>query len=405
MAAPAAELSDNSMFLQKACTVILVTSPIESHPSTELLDRCLSSIIRSFPELDGCRIIVACDGAKCVADGAVKPWRRIFGKTDKATVQKYRGFLESLTARPWMVCNRPREVFNGNESSLPIPDLETGLEWLGFALTLKRALGLVTTPTVFVTCHDFELLPETLVGVNTRELVDALLANHGNGEESTRTSPCPPNYIGLPTMKAHSFALRHAEALKGLPLLSLENSSLVLEPMGMWKDSPHFARTDTYRDLVFGQAGSEENPRLHVFKRGHFIEDTLGQRMIDALKKAPCAAPLLGAAESTGQSGGATKAAVFARFGTYLLRCQKPCIYHLDGRVYVPVSKRAAKGYELAEFESERAEAARVFVLQRQALISAEEEESPQSSLQTHRNRNRPQEGVGVSASDENCGA
>jgi hypothetical protein len=168
----------------------------------------------------------------------------------------------------------------------------------------------------------------------------------------------------------------------------------------MWKDSPHFACTDTYRNLVFKtHALGTDLDCLHVFKRGHFIEDTLGQKMIDALKRATSTKNIVpteaAAAAADGEEAGSgpnlavetiaetkaeTKASVFSRFGTYLLQCAKPCIFHLDGRVYVPVSQRGARGYLLADFETQRARMAEEFVHRRKSACEVLTEDTKEAS-------------------------
>jgi hypothetical protein len=352
---------------QIPCSVIIVTSPIESNPSTELIDRCLSGIFRCFPVLSTCKIIIACDGCKCVPDDKAKLGRRIFGRANRSTIENYRSFLDVLSERGWMECDRPREITREDGS-------ESDLEWLGFALTLKRALMKVTTPLVFVTCHDFELVEGTLEGVDAEVLIRALL------NDSTDSTAAPVKYIGLPTMKAQSFSLRHGETLKGLRPILLQDSacSLHLEPLGMWKDSPHFARTDTYRDFVFGSGTTNPShpESFHVFKRGHFIEDTLGQKMIDSLKRAsrqPSESEDKGASseniatDAMEASPIDSKTQLFNQFGTYLLRCSSPCIYHMDGRVYVPTADRRDRGYSLHDFEVERALIAREIIHSRES--------------------------------------
>ena len=305
--------------LSSLITIVVVTSPIQSNPSTELLDRCLSSIIRTWPQLAECPKVIAADGCRECAPG--KNRKRVFGKADAATIHRYHMFLDTLNARPWLTVNRPR----------PIDELST--EWSGFAITLQKAIeDHVTTPLVFVTPHDYELEDESLVDVTIDRLARVIL----DSSKERRV-----NYVGLPNAKTLTFHKRHNIALEGLETILLRGDPAIsLIPLGLWKENPHLASVQTYRDFVFGENG------LHRFKRGHFIEDTLGQQMLQVLK-------------STHED----KQSCFNSFGTYLLQSKAPCTHHINGISYVETKERACRGYSLAkDFEIQRSEAAVEFV-------------------------------------------
>ena len=98
-----------------------------------------------------------------------------------------------------------------------------------------------------------------------------------------------------------------------------------LNPLCLWRENPHFAKTKIYREVVFGVEGaasnnhnSNNNARRRRqapkrFKRGQFIEDTFGQEMIYNIKDKGMEA--------------------FQEYDTYLLDMGEgvSCSYHMDG--------------------------------------------------------------------------
>ena len=394
--------------LRRIVTIIIVTSPLESsNPSTELIDRCITSIFQTFPTLLGCKIVIAADGCEqqltgddddndneveedehddhqddhngtdiydaghvTVAVGeegdgdgnddaeeeVVEPStdddggqhghatnarrsnnniksnkrnkrsirskrKRIFGKANVDTLRRYNEFLNKLEEeerRAWLVVDRPTplsESSSNNSTPCTVDNLST--EWLGFALTLKKAMkNHVTTPIVFVSPHDYELIPSVLQQVNIQRLLDTILLSSSSSLSSSSRERKKPavNYIGLANAKSVHSKKRHSTALQGIESIVLskfdddcdcnstgsttsrdyanhaldhENNNvdrrslmITLEPLAMWKENPHFASVEAYWNIVFNN-----NPTTkHKFKRGHFIEDTLGQKMLQLLK-------------------------------------------------------------------------------------------------------------------------
>jgi hypothetical protein len=330
-------------------TIVIVTSPVESNPSTELLDRCLLSIVRAWPELSDCHVVVAADG--CQQDESVldSKRKRVFGKASAAQLRNYHDFLDRLEERSWMTVDRPTAIQNDDDGD------DTGLlstEWLGFALTLQKAIEThVTTPLVFVTPHDYELETEPLKDIRVEQLAQAILC------EKSDTNRHAVNYIGLHNAKTLTLSQRNASVLQNLPSIVLQETSTMnsenwmLSPLASWKENPHLASVRAYRDVVF------EN-RIHRFKRGHFIEDTLGQKMLQALKDSDDAT--------------ITKQQLFESFGTFLLepppneinnKKKQPCTFHINGLRYIGADQRTSRGYApLKAFEVERAQAAKEFV-------------------------------------------
>jgi len=285
--------------LDTLVTIVIVTSPIASNPNTEMFDRCMNGIFRSFPPLRNCPIIAACDGVQIIEEssnskksGATK---RIFGKCTRDNYERYDRFCQELASRCWLQVDRQSE-------------------WQGFALTLRSALKLVKTPVVMVLPHDYELMPDVLSAIDLRSVI----------HEMIETSDI--NYIGLPNPQSFKMRLRHSTALINLEGRNMISEGIRLEPLVMWKENPHFAKVEAYRTIVFS----------HRFKRGQFIEDTLGQEMLAAIKE-------------RGNE---------AFYNLYLLSMEEPCSFHMDGPRYLPIDEKRKRGYAIQVFEIEAAKQA-----------------------------------------------
>lgn len=298
--------------LSSVVTIVIVTSPTASNPSTEMIDRCMTGVIRSFPGLQCCRIVVACDGVQVIVNSSVAvsssnpkvKTKRIFGKCSKECFDRYDQYCRALQARVWLKVDRQTE-------------------WKGFALTLQSALQQhVSTPLVMVLPHDYELSSTSeLASIDIRDLLQEMLAS------------TDINYVGLPNPRSSTIKSRHAEALRGLSARTIQvghSSERILEPLAMWKENPHFAKVETYQTFVFSRH----------YKRGQFIEDTLGQEMLANIK----------------ENG------IKAFPGTYLLSLDAPCSFHMDGPRYLPILERQALRYSVQDFEVEAAQQAANFV-------------------------------------------
>ena len=80
------------MALKERLTIILVTSPILSHPSTELIDRVIASF-GLVKDLCSCSLLILADGVKC---GKFRPKK---GVVTSEMVDTYDTFLERLRVK------------------------------------------------------------------------------------------------------------------------------------------------------------------------------------------------------------------------------------------------------------------------------------------------------------------
>ena len=156
--------------LSEWVTIVLITSPVASNPSTEMVDRCISGVVRSFPSLRRASIVVGCDGV-AVTTKTKSTTARIYGKCSAEQYQNYRAFVQTLQARKWLQVHHV-------------------VEWQGFALTLKGALErYVQTPLVMVLPHDYELTPDALAHIHLPQLLSEMRREK-------------INYIGLPNPRS-----------------------------------------------------------------------------------------------------------------------------------------------------------------------------------------------------------
>ena len=80
------------MALKDRLSIILVTSPIVSHPSTELIDKVVASFDK-VKDLCSCSLLILADGVKC---GKFRPKK---GVVTREMVNTYDSFLERLRVK------------------------------------------------------------------------------------------------------------------------------------------------------------------------------------------------------------------------------------------------------------------------------------------------------------------
>lgn len=339
-----------------ALTGIIVTSPVSSHPCTELLDRVVFSLSRCARGFCACPLVVVCDG---YAIGPHDADRRNFGTITQEQAASYEQFKSRL---------RKEE-----RSGTTILELS---EWRGFALALEAALELVRTPLVLVCPHDYEFLHEVdlprICGLilqcdgmqaslpQISELLrgaeatadgryvtaGAELKSHcSDAEEDGR--PLLISYVGFCAAKQVKDYYKRGAGKDNsrVGMAACEVSGLLLWPLLAWKENPHIASVAAYRRLVFGH---------DRFRRGEFIEDRLGNVMRDDIKSRGIAHHQRNYGMYLCLPGGATG----DDDGAAGPQECKPTLYHMDGRCYRPVGERIKLGWKVAQWEVERASAA-----------------------------------------------
>jgi len=316
----------------RAVSVIITTSPVQSHPSLELLRKVWHSLQQHLPGFADHRlpVCIVCDG--CVV---VEPGSRIAHKRGRVTAElaaRYRQYIDDLRQAP-------------NVRVMVIP------ERVGFGWAVRTALReCVDTPLVLVVQHDYALVAP----VPLPQLAECLAQN------------VDIHYIGFVSRTTRDYDVRrsHAPGFVTAAALSASSSSpavltpiqrapgVALLPCCFWYDKTHLARRQYYLDTVFvarqarspepdqPDLGDQQQQHKHnrstrgrgdgdgdsgggearkgtplVVKRGDFIEDTWGHEQLRHL-----------AAHGLDS--------MLARFGTYFWYSPERTIVmrHLHGR-------------------------------------------------------------------------
>ena len=269
--------------------VVVVTSPITSHPSTALLE----TIFASFDLVEGLRgreVVVVADGAR---EGKYRPKR---GEVPTKVVEAYTGYLDRVEeiakeAEPGSVWANTRVV------RLP--------EHRGFGHALLAGLHEVTTEFVLVVQHDHPFTARFSI----RPVLDFL-------EEGEA------NYVSLPI----STVFRHINRCFSLHKMDLRARTLCrgdarFTPILFWYDGTHVARRSAYLKLVY--EGDQPLPL------GVFIEDTFSQRAKQLMRN--------------------DFSTWFPVFSTWMFQPsgerEEALICHLDGRNYMEDAERLERGW------------------------------------------------------------
>eukprot|EP00041_Stephanoeca_diplocostata_P019544 m.423289 g.423289 ORF g.423289 m.423289 type:complete len:398 (-) comp21332_c0_seq2:1701-2894(-) len=260
--------------VQNRLTIILTTSPVQSNPSTQMIEEVVGDIAH-VPSLVSCKKMIVCDGCT-VADG--DKFRS--GKVTKESLQRYDEYIERLAS----IVRQGHGSF-ANTTLLRMPSRH------GFGLAVKAALGRVTTPYVMIMQHDRPFvasfpLPAVLAAMDA----DPAL-----------------KYVGLHTGSTRDYAHRTRTKYKNkIKIEPYVSGGLEFLPMVFWYDSTHISTTEHYRSFVFG-------PRR--LTKGNFIEADLGQVQIQDI--------LAGGMEA------------HAQYGTWLLNdVDERVVCHINGRGY-----------------------------------------------------------------------
>lgn len=270
--------------LRERLTVIITTSPVRRHPSTELIDEVLASR-RLALGTSSCDIIIVCDGYRRRNGDGIEFTQPNYrqGIADAESAMKYDAYKDVLRSRA--------VAAHGDAPSVQVLELDSRH---GFGFAVRAALPLVKTPYILVMQHDRVVMREV-------DIPRVLAAMEGD--------PTRLKYVGLPT----STTIVHREHVLskyGLRIepFTIDAGGLQVLPLVQWYDSMHLAQADYYRNFVFG-------PRKLVV-RGGFIEDKFGQAQLADIR-----------------ARGVDVA--HAEWGTYLLYGDgfaEPCVGHLDGR-------------------------------------------------------------------------
>ena len=131
-------------------TVIVVTSPVRSHPSTALIETTMEAM-RHGEGLQQCRKIIVCDGYRKQRTDTGQPTKRHMnasksmrsGIVDEEGAEAYDEFKQRLER---LACARSADT----DSMFFRSELVTLTQRLGYGHALLAGLKMVTTPYVLV---------------------------------------------------------------------------------------------------------------------------------------------------------------------------------------------------------------------------------------------------------------
>ena len=353
--------------LRDLLTIIVTTSPIKSHPSTEMLERTFDTFEFAGEDFLNCRKVIVCDGFRQHDTGEKVSKKHTNAKqamrngiVNQEQADNYIAFKERLRK----LCRDAKD--NSPFRSTVVEELD---ERMGYGFALRHALRhCVSTPFVCVIQHDRSFMRPTpmkdvvhamwchrtikYVGVSMRSNLryrDIFLAKYGKSSEDEIKSMVlrPPELLldasvygpngsskdvvaKLVSDKvfksvqacsdAYQTSLQCTDQLKWVE----ENPppegkhQLSLTPTLFWYDNTHVCETAHYRDFVF-------NPKYKMVARGGFVEDKLS--------------PVI---KRTTERLGLTEG--HARFGCFLLDDHSGYYFtgHLDGGNYVTEKEKPA---------------------------------------------------------------
>jgi len=278
------------MSLHDKLSIILVTSPIVSHPSIELIDKVISSF-NLVTHLVSCSLIIVADGVKL---GKFRPKR---GCVTSEMIDNYHQFIQNLQNKV------DASVADGNIWSRT--QVVRMAEHVGFGHAVYHAVQMCQTEYVMVVQHDHPFSLEFSL-----EPVIKLL---DSGQAI---------YVSLPI----STVWRHVNRCSSLYQIELRDKSIFVDdkkfvPIIFWYDGTHIARRRSYIDLVF--EGDMPSPV------GQFIEDNFSQWVMGLLKE-----------------NYDKWSKIYSMFVYQPFEEEIALIYHLDGRRYKTDAERKEIGWE-----------------------------------------------------------
>mmetsp|Transcript_69048 Transcript_69048/g.174014 ORF Transcript_69048/g.174014 Transcript_69048/m.174014 type:complete len:756 (-) Transcript_69048:94-2361(-) len=336
--------------LADSLTVLVFTSAVPSDPSLRLLETTLGSFHNNAPALLGCRLIIVCDGWQTFPGpvlGPPPPLPRRDGSSSSnrcpstrvVKPDRARCYAERIDALQASI-EASVEVGQDSKESWVKPHWEILRlpHWHCYGRALRAGLELVTTPLVLVVQHDFAFVTPVDIGPVASSMLGPQHSLNG-----------PLNYVGLLKKAQLHYATSvrsrsglHIGARVSVPVPG--HSPMVLERLPQLYDSTHLARADWYRGLFARRYAHDRG----LDDCGQFPEDVLSEFMLQ-------------------RAGKLGVHAVVEEFGTFIMRtapvaldsngaCRSQAaglevpasdqvlITHVDGRRFVNLEQRAARG-------------------------------------------------------------
>jgi hypothetical protein len=196
-------------------TVVVPTSPIHSHPSTDVIEATLDSIVERLP---GCEIVIAIDGVRPEQEAMRPAYDEYVRRLLLLAAFRYRNVVPVL---------------------LP--------EWGHQANTTRAALREVRTPTLLFVEHDCPLMGE----IPLEALAGLILAGEANVIRLSHEASILEPYH-------HLMLDSEPRVVQGVPLTATIQ----------WSQRPHLALTTFYRSILQRYFGLESRTMIEDLMHG-----------------------------------------------------------------------------------------------------------------------------------------
>ena len=332
--------------LHQQLTIIITTSPIKSHPSTQLLDITINSF-KLIDKLDDCKKIIMCDGYKIGLTCDDNKFKS--GIIDENHAKKYLTFLEIIKRKS-----------SSNEYNNSLIHIQS--HHCGFAENIKFALyNYVKTPYVMIVQHDYMFvrfvdITSIINCMNYNDDVKYVgILSHSHKNYVNRVLSKPDYHVFYEDLEiqinaystinneTYKFGYDENNLLNENNKLCFQNDNtkdknyvtqsilnytthkynLPLMPIILWYDKIHICKTLFYKTFVFetihidyGSNNINTGKHKQIKRVKSFIEDTLGNVEMNNIKRHGIMA--------------------FNNYGTFVLNdANMPAIIHKNGRGFI----------------------------------------------------------------------
>jgi len=346
-------------------TIVVTTSPIQSHPSTELLERTFETFRLAGDEFIKCHKVIVCDGCRVVEH------EKVVSKKHANDRQKLRSGIATLKqADNYLVFKQAlKKICRDAPEDSPFTNSE--VEELesrhGYGFALRHALRhCVSTPYVCVIQHDRTFMRKTPVQETLHSMLmsqghikyvsmsmrsnlmyrDIFVSKYGRpafdqmiplilrpSELLLDASQYGPDSASTQSMKMETDKLTsnlqsNVQTYRGSSQYSLEQDwlkenpvpsgkhQLSLTPTIFWYDNTHICETAHYRDFIY-------HDQFKMVNHGGFVEESVSPIIVKSVER-------LGFARGHN------------RFGCYILDDHSGFFFtgHLDGGNYMTQMQR-----------------------------------------------------------------
>lgn len=263
-------------------SVIITTSPIQSHPSTDVIDQTIKSLQLVIPEFENgtVKTFIICDGCKTTEN-------KMFYKSGIVSIEKkndYDKYIDQLIEK------------------YPNFDVIKRDQHYGFAKNIEYCLERVVTPYVLIVQHDWIFVKS----VDLDKLVK-IMDEYDDVKYINFISSSTTNFLDrfhdFAKVKPDEFLNKYSDKYK-IPII----------PLPFWYDKPHLCQTNYYKKILSSKYYNYATKKQEPVKS--FVEDTYGHIILNDIK--------------------ANGIKAHKKYGTFLYyeNPEEPVLLHIRGRNY-----------------------------------------------------------------------